>query len=258
MLLVIAVVGTVAFVIVIVLLYRSRAKKSSWTPKRFHLLPPRRRIHKVKRADRTSTWSIDPSDESAGFIIVDQKDVEYAKGHYRLQSTDPFLPLNENGKMDVEEPESDYASGPTTRWNFSAAVRGFSRFSNKVVSMFKPRSRSNMYKIDVFSPTSSQPRPSDLSTSDLRAGRYTQPVPDNHLEDESTSLISPPGQDNTPVLLITHYPGVDFRSDASHQEQESHQIDVVPATPTTESGHPLTPPVTPPPRPVSGPTHLCM
>ena len=93
--------------------------------------------------------------------------------------------------------------------------------------------------MDAFTPISPNSIPSQLSTYELVAGRYTRPMTtaDNALDNhESTSLISPEERDANRVLLISRYPDVDFTLESGDYDH----IEVVPATPTSDDGGPFT------------------
>jgi len=242
-------VGMLGFALLVFYIWRSRFKYISLLALRLH---PQRPVHQIKRTERSSTWTIDPPEALEGFPMTAYDNGRHHEGHHRLPSSETVVPL---GGLPTAQPERHLPGKKF--WKYSRIAQPFRRLSNLVPPIVQSRAQdvpsSNRFRIDAF--TSMSPN-SQLSTSDLGAGRYTRPpmttsdiVLDNH---EGTSLISPEERNANRVLLITRYPDMDFTVESGDYDH----IEVIPATPTSDNGDAFAPhePATSP-RTVSHPYH---
>ncbi|RDB15614.1 hypothetical protein Hypma_004059 [Hypsizygus marmoreus] len=261
---VITAVGTLAIAGIAYLLYRSKSsKKKRWPTEILHWLRPRYvpRVHKVRRANRSSTWSIDRTEEDE-FVMVDHDDVGSHKSHSRLPSTETLE------VMQASKPEP---RGKTT-WMNSPLAQQLRRLPDQFPIPFKDRAiqvqtlpPGRRFRVDPSGSSTESTRDSAISDPHSHYGTtegYAQERPETifeteedvgpaariHDDDEETSLISPEERSENHVFLITNRGG-DFTLESGSSNtnsRSSHFVKVVPPTPTDSSRNSNIRPIIPP------------
>ncbi|KAF9456248.1 hypothetical protein BDZ94DRAFT_1276126 [Collybia nuda] len=241
-------IATLVLVGFIILLYwsksTSRDRRPRGTLRRF--FPRAVRVHKVRKADRNETWSIDQSEETDEFVIVGQEDA----APHRVQSPTPMS-------------RADYDLGPPlppkSEWHFPGKapwkrpIQLPSRFpflKDRPIPV-EAVSRTNRFRINSVDHSTL----SGLSGGSVEGGnrssivkfstenypggssRAHETIEEASDEGEDASLISPDARSENHVFLISNRDTFTVGSRTSTSQSASHQVHIQPPTPTASSSY---------------------
>ncbi|GLB45018.1 hypothetical protein LshimejAT787_1900960 [Lyophyllum shimeji] len=227
--------------------FRSGEKGFSWTLIPVWLCPRKPRV--VRQASRSNTWSIDRNDSMDDYVMVNPED-EPRTSHVRFPST-------EDVKFN-DSPDAEYQLPLQTIWKKSQIAQQIRRLPDQIPLPWKGRPihitsqpPGKRFRVDSLNTSTESGGADDptfrTGTVEGDAGRpdtiveaeeYPATSERNSMyEDEGTSLISHSERDSNRVFLISHRSG-DFTLESGSSNQNSgtsHQVKVVPPTPTDSS-----------------------
>ncbi|KAF5385776.1 hypothetical protein D9615_002695 [Tricholomella constricta] len=232
-----ALLGTLVICAVAFFVYRSRSGGRNPFPLRWGRV---QKVRRVNPADRNIAWSIDRTEATDEFVMVDVEDGQRAN-HDRLPSGETIKTMN---SLSV--------------WKNSQIAQQIRRLPDQLPIPWKERavqitSQPPGKRFRVDSSNTSSESGGANSTSNSHPGTAEGGIrPDTIFEedeypeteyrnsmygDEETSLISPVERSENHVFLITGNRSIDFTLSSSSNSNSgtSHVVKVVPPTPTESS-----------------------